>query len=71
MVEVYCARIENFTSSESKDLLEEQELFHFLQELMGELTFVLELPFVKFWAYIIKNTQVISFLDSFLMNMRK
>jgi hypothetical protein len=36
-----------------------------------ELEFILDLKFVKFWAFMVKNTYVIEFMDSILMNMRK
>jgi hypothetical protein len=36
-----------------------------------ELDFILDLKFVKFWAYMVKNPYVMEFLDSLLMNMRK
>jgi len=71
LIEVYCARIENISETESRDLLEEKELFGFFQDLATELKYIIELPFVKFWAYVIKNTYVITFLDTYLQNMRK
>jgi len=64
-------RIENFSEEESRDLLEEKELIGFFQDVTSELRYIFELPFVKFWAYIIKNTYVITFLDTYLQNMRK
>ena len=32
---------------------------------------MLALPFIKFWAEFTKNSQVIDFLDTFLLNVRK
>ena len=32
---------------------------------------MLNLPFVQFWAEVTKDSQVIDFLDAFLLNMRK
>ena len=42
--------------------------FFLLVEL---LEYILEKPFVKFWAEITKDSQVIDFLDAFLLNVRK
>lgn len=45
-------------------------LFYIRQNLQ-ELEYVLNLPFAKFWATLTKNDKVISFLDSFLSNVRR
>lgn len=37
-----------------------------------ELEYVLALPFAKFWAHMtLKNGQLVKFLDTFLLNLRK
>jgi hypothetical protein len=71
MVESYCVRIENFDKNEFSDLLEESELIHFMRQIMLEMNNVLDMPFVEFWANIVKRSNVINFLDALLMNMRK
>ena len=35
------------------------------------LSYLVSLPFVKFWAEIVKDRQFLDFLDMFLQNMRK
>ena len=71
MVESYCVRIENFDKNEFSDILEESELIHFMRQIMLEMNNVLDMPFVEFWANIVKRSNVINFLDALLMNMRK
>jgi hypothetical protein len=71
MIESYCVRIENFDFEENNEILEENELNHFMRTVMMELEVILDMKFVKFWAFIVKNPFVIEFLDSLLMNMRK
>jgi len=44
---------------------------HYSRQLIQELEYLLSLPFVKFWAEIVKDSQVMDFLDAFLFNMRK
>lgn len=39
--------------------------------MLKELQFILNLPFVKFWYEITKDSQIIDFLDGFLLNVRK
>ena len=38
---------------------------------MQELDYVLSLPFPAFWAEMTKDSQIIDFLDAFLLNVRK
>ena len=71
MIESYCLRIENFELKEQTDILEENELNHFLSQIIIELSVILDMPFVQFWAYFVKNKYAIEFLDALLMNMRK
>ena len=44
---------------------------YYLQSLTKEVEFILNLPFVQFWAEVTKDTQVMDFLDQFLLNIRK
>ena len=39
--------------------------------MLKELQFLLALPFIKFWAEFTKDSQIIDFLDTFLLNVRK
>ena len=39
--------------------------------MLKELQFILSLPFIKFWAELTKDSQIIDFLDGFLLNVRK
>ena len=43
----------------------------YTRQLTRELEFVLNKPFVHFWAEITKDSQVMDFLDAFLQNVRK
>jgi hypothetical protein len=53
------------------DLLQPHELVFFLRKISKELEFLLDLPFVKFWATLVKFPQLMEFLDEWLMNVRK
>lgn len=53
------------------DLLAEQELLYQLRKITKELEFLVELPFVRFWAYAAQLPDFINFLDVFLQNIRK
>ena len=52
-------------------MLEEEAFIYYLRSLTKEVEFILSLPFVQFWAEITKDTQVMDFLDQFLLNIRK
>ena len=52
-------------------MLEEEAFMYYLQSLTKEVEFILNLPFVQFWAEVTKDTQVMDFLDQFLLNIRK
>jgi len=73
LVETYCNPDGegDFTNKERPEVLDEEEFMHFSRQLVQELEYLLVLPFVKFWAEVVKDTQVIDFLDAFLFNMRK
>ncbi len=45
-------------------------MFH-LRKVTKELEFIAELPFVRFWVYITKGPEIMNFLDTFLLNIRK
>ena len=42
------------TSRKADDMLVEQELIHHLRKIVRELDFILDFPFCKFWAYLVK-----------------
>ena len=44
---------------------------HHLKQMRKGLSYLISLPFVKFWAEIVKDGQYLDFLDMFLQNMRK
>lgn len=73
MLETYCTVTgeANITNKERPEILEEEAFLHYSRQLTQELEHVLALPFVKFWAEMTKDSQVIDFLDAFLFNMRK
>ena len=52
-------------------MLEDDAFLHFTRKLNQELEYILALPFVNFWAEVTKDSQVIDFLDAFLLNVRK
>lgn len=52
-------------------MLEEEAFMYYLRSLTKEVEFILNLPFVHFWAEVTKDTQVMDFLDKFLLNIRK
>mmetsp|Transcript_4408 Transcript_4408/g.6425 ORF Transcript_4408/g.6425 Transcript_4408/m.6425 type:complete len:294 (+) Transcript_4408:187-1068(+) len=58
-------------SKRSDDMLIEQELIHHLRKIARELDYILDFPFSKFWAYLVKFPLFMSFLDDFLQNLRK
>ena len=49
-VEVYCAQRDNFSSEEEVEMLDAEEFLHLSRRLLKELSFVLNLEFVRFWA---------------------
>jgi hypothetical protein len=53
------------------DNLGEEELIYHLRKISKELEYLIDLPFVKFWAFISKNSQIVDFLDEVLQNIRK
>ena len=73
MIEIYCGSLDvnDFTSKERSEVLEDEAFMFYSRMLSQELEFVLNLPFVHFWAEITKDSQVIDFLDAFLLNVRK
>lgn len=73
MLESYCTPASelNITNKERPEILEEEAFLHYARQLTQELEYILALPFVKFWAEMTKDSQVIDFLDAFLFNMRK
>ena len=73
MVESYCTPDGkgDFSNKERPEVLEEEEFMHYICQLIQELEYLLALPFVKFWAEVVKDSQVMDFLDAFLFNMRK
>ena len=60
-----------FERDENGEILEDDTFLHFSRRLLQELEYLLNLPFVKFWVLISKDSQVITFLDDFLQNVRK
>jgi len=52
-------------------VLEDEAFLHYTRRLNQELEYILSLPFVNFWAEVTKDSQVIDFLDAFLLNVRK
>ena len=49
----------------------EQELVFHLRKITKELQHISELPFAKFWAYMVSIPAIMAFLDGFLQNVRK
>ena len=56
---------------EEKELLEEEEFLHFSRQVCKDLDFLLHLNFVKFWSYVSKIPEIMTFFDDFLLNVRK
>lgn len=74
MIEAYCCptNLQNLTSQqEVRETLDEDVFLFYIRQNLQELEYVLSLPFGKFWAALTKNDKVISFLDSFLSNVRR
>ena len=42
-----------------------------MRQLLQQLDYILSLPFPGFWAEVTKDSQIIDFLDAFLLNVRK
>lgn len=61
----------NREGRESDDILVEEELVHHMRKIAKELSYIVDLDFCRFWAYIVKFPIFIEFLDDFLLNMRK
>ena len=52
-------------------MLEDEAFLHYTRQLTQEVEYVLSMNFVQFWAEVTKDSQVIDFLDAFLLNVRK
>ena len=52
-------------------MLEDEAFLHYTRQLTQEVEHVLAKSFVQFWAEVTKDSQVIDFLDAFLLNVRK
>lgn len=61
----------NRDGRQSDDILVEDELVHHMRKIAKELSYIVDLGFCRFWAYIVKFPIFIEFLDDFLQNMRK
>ena len=70
LIDAYYANRENFAEDE-RDLLEDQEFLHFSKILCKDLEYLLNMKFIQFWGHISKIPDIMSFLDEFLMNVRK
>jgi len=73
LIEYYCGCCEesDFSQRERPEILEEETFMYYVCQLTVEVEYVLSLPFVQFWAEITKDTQVMDFLDAFLLSIRK
>ena len=71
MIEAYYSMQERFDRDEQIQVLEQDTLLNYLKQIRKELNYLIGLPFVKFWAEIVKDEQILDFLDDFLSNVRK
>ena len=71
MIEAYYNMEERFDRDEQIEILEQDTLINYFKQMRKELHYLVSLPFVKFWAEIVKDAQVLDFLDDFLANVRK
>ena len=73
LIQTYCGAYDDreFNTKERSEILEDEAFMFYARKLTRELEFVLEKPFAHFWAEITKDSQVMEFLDAFLLNIRK
>ena len=66
MIELYFASQERLFKDEKHAALELEAFLHHLKQMRKGLSYLISLPFVKFWAEIVKDGQYLDFLDMFL-----
>ena len=73
LIEAYCGQCDDrdFTQQERSEILEDEAFLHYTRQLTQEVEYILSKSFVQFWAEVTKDSQVIDFLDAFLLNIRK
>ena len=71
LIDVYYSNKERFTSEERGEQIDREAFLLYTRLTIKELQYFLNLPFIKFWAEIVKDSQIIDFLDDFLLNVRK
>lgn len=73
LIDAYCnlGDESDFDPKERPEVLEDEAFLFYCRQLCQEVEYVLNLPFVAFWAEVTKDSQIVDFLDAFLLNMRK
>lgn len=58
-------------TEEERDLLQMEELCHYLRGIGRDLEYLLSLRFAEFWGLVSKTPEISRFLDDFLQHVRK
>ena len=70
LIDAYYTKVENFSEDE-RDLLEAEEFTYFIRSINQHLLYISSQKFVRFWALMTRQKEVMRFLDEFLQNVRK
>ena len=71
LIDAYYAQRMDVFSEDEKDLLQEDELLHYLRQVNKDLEYLIDLKFTQFWGFVSKTPEISRFLDEFLLTVRK
>lgn len=66
LIDTYYANRVDIFSEDEKDILQAEEILHFLRLLNRDLDFLINLKFVAFWGLVSKTPEIARFIDEFL-----